>query len=45
MLNYIIHEDETAYNVGIEDPAYASRLFKKVIGTSFREFFAPQDNK
>ena len=43
MLNYIIHEDETAYNVGIEDPAYASRLFKKVIGTSFREFFAPHE--
>jgi YesN/AraC family two-component response regulator len=34
---------EAAYNVGIEDPAYASRLFKKVIGTSFREFFAPHE--
>lgn len=31
---------EAAYNVGIEDPAYASRLFKKVTGLSFREYFA-----
>jgi len=30
---------EAAYNVGIEDPAYASRLFRKVMGVSFREYF------
>lgn len=31
---------EAAYNVGVEDPAYASRLFRKVMGVSFREYFA-----
>jgi len=31
---------EAAYNVGLEDPAYASRLFKKIMGVSFRDFFA-----
>ena len=30
---------DAAYNVGIEDPAYMSRLFKKVTGLSFREYF------
>ena len=30
---------EAAYNVGIEDPAYMSRLFKKVTGLSCREYF------
>lgn len=29
---------EAAYNVGIEDPAYMSRLFKKVTGTSYRNY-------
>jgi hypothetical protein len=29
---------EAAYNVGIEDPAYASRLFKKVTGLSVEDF-------
>jgi AraC-like DNA-binding protein len=31
---------EAAANVGIDDPAYASRLFKKVMGISFRDYFA-----
>ena len=30
---------EAAYNVGIEDPAYMSRLFKKTTGLSVREYF------
>lgn len=30
---------EAAYNVGIEDPCYMSRLFKKVMGVSYREYF------
>ena len=29
---------EAAYNVGIEDPAYMSRLFKKVTGMTYREY-------
>lgn len=29
---------EAAYNVGIEDPAYMSRLFKKVTGTNYRNY-------
>ncbi len=29
---------EASYNVGIEDPSYMSRLFKKVIGMSAREY-------
>ena len=29
---------EAAYNVGIEDPAYMSRLFKKVTGNSYRNY-------
>lgn len=29
---------EAAYNVGIEDPAYMSRLFKRVTGMSYREY-------
>lgn len=29
---------EAAYNVGIDDPAYMSRLFKKVTGTSYRNY-------
>jgi len=29
---------EAAYNVGIEDPAYMSRLFKKVTGASYRDY-------
>lgn len=30
---------EAAYNVGIDEPAYMSRLFKKVTGISFHEYF------
>ena len=30
---------EAAYNVGIDDPAYMSRLFKKIVGISVREYF------
>ena len=30
---------EAAYHVGIDDPAYMSRLFRKVTGCCFREFF------
>lgn len=29
---------EAAYNVGLEDPAYMSRLFKKVTGASYRDY-------
>ncbi len=29
---------EAAYNVGIDDPAYMSRLFKNVAGVSYREY-------
>lgn len=32
---------EAAYNVGIEDPAYMSRLFKKITGMSYREYVDP----
>ena len=31
---------EAAYNVGIDDPAYMSRLFRKITGMSFNEYFA-----
>ena len=30
---------EIACNVGVEDPAYMSRLFKKITGMSWREYF------
>lgn len=30
---------EAALQVGIEDPAYMSRLFKKITGISYREYF------
>ena len=30
---------EAAFQVGIDDPAYMSRLFKKITGTSYREYF------
>lgn len=30
---------EAAYNVGIDEPAYMSRLFKKVTGISYHEYF------
>ena len=36
---------EAAYNVGIEDQSYASRLFRKVTGISFREFFTMHMNE
>lgn len=29
---------EAAYRVGIDDPSYMSRLFKKVEGMSFRAY-------
>ena len=32
--------NEAAANVGIEDPSYMSRLFKKVTGMSFRSYFS-----
>ena len=35
--NLSLHD--ASLSVGIEDPAYASRLFKKVMGVSFREYF------
>ncbi len=31
---------EAAYNVGIDNPAYMSRLFRKITGMSFNEYFA-----
>lgn len=30
---------EAAHSVGIEDPAYMSRMFKKITGLSYREYF------
>ena len=30
---------EAAYNVGVDDPAYMSRLFKKTMGLSVRDYF------
>lgn len=36
---YDLSLNEAALLVGIEDPAYMSRLFKKVTGLSFREYF------
>ena len=36
---YGLSLSEAALQVGIEDPAYMSRLFKKVTGLSFREYF------
>ena len=30
---------EATYNVGIDDPAYMSRLFKKTVGLSVRDYF------
>lgn len=34
---------EAAYNVGIDEPAYMSRLFKKVTGISYHEYFGNKD--
>lgn len=39
MENKNISLNEAAYSVGIHDPAYMSRLFKKVTGLSYREYF------
>ena len=36
---------EAAYNVGIEDPAYMSRLFKKVTGMSYRDYVSRRSTK
>ena len=33
---------DASFNVGFEDPAYASRVFKKVKGISFRQYANPQ---
>jgi YesN/AraC family two-component response regulator len=38
--NYHFSLADAALQVGIEDPAYMSRLFKKVTGVSFREYFS-----
>ena len=40
MENKNLSLNEAAVNVGIEDPAYMSRLFKKVTGMSYRSYFA-----
>ncbi len=34
---------EAAYNVGIDEPAYMSRLFKKVTGISYHEYFTNKE--
>lgn len=34
---------EAAFNVGIDEPAYMSRLFKKVTGTSYHEYFGSKE--
>lgn len=39
MENQQLSLKEAAYNVGIEDPAYMSRLFRKTTGLSVREYF------
>lgn len=31
---------EAACNVGLDDPAYSSRLFQKVMGVCFHDFWA-----
>ena len=38
MKNKSLPLKEVAHNVGIEDPCYMSRLFKKVMGISYREY-------
>lgn len=38
ILNTNISLQEAAYNAGIEDPSYASRLFKKVTGTNYKDY-------
>jgi AraC-like DNA-binding protein len=37
--NHHLSLKEAAYNVGISEPAYMSRLFKKVTGVSYLEYF------
>lgn len=37
--DYRLNLNEAAAQVGIDDPAYMSRLFKKVTGTNFRNYF------
>lgn len=39
MENQQLSLKEAAYNVGIEDPAYMSRLFRKTTGLSVQEYF------
>ncbi|MBQ8311378.1 MAG: helix-turn-helix transcriptional regulator [Clostridia bacterium] len=36
---------EAAYNVGINDPAYMSRLFKKTTGMSYRSYWSDRSTK
>lgn len=36
---------DASYSVGFDDPSYASRVFKKVTGISFRQFCAQQNEK
>ena len=36
---------EISANVGIDDPAYMSRLFKKVTGISWREYVNTQKHQ
>lgn len=36
---------DAAFAVGFEDPAYASRIFKKITGLSFRQYLAQQKEK
>lgn len=38
MENQSLSLREAAYNVGIDDPCYMSRLFKKVTGISYRDY-------
>lgn len=38
MENRAVSLKDAAYNVGIDDPAYMSRLFKKVMGVNYREY-------
>ena len=36
---------EAAYNVGIDDPSYMSRLFKKITGLNYQEYVKQIKNK
>lgn len=45
MENRHLSMKKAAYNVGIDDPAYMSRLFRNVTGMSMREYLARQNEK